>query len=138
MYYFNWQWCGCYGYNNLKITSVATIAPPLVDSKHYNSFPFSLIWVDPLCTNRFMTQRVVWTFRTVIQRFFAPISDHWWNMDPPLHTGTKTMDRTRWDYTKVRKDTTHGWKGYCNIDRVFWCSLIYECMEKKQGDWGWP
>ena len=48
MYYFNWQWYGCYGYNSLKITSVATMAPPLVDSKHYNSFPFSPIWVDPL------------------------------------------------------------------------------------------
>ena len=43
-----WQWYGCYGYNSLKITSVATIAPPLVDSKHYNSFPFSPLWVDPL------------------------------------------------------------------------------------------
>ena len=32
----------------LEMTSVATIAPPLVDSKHYNSFPFSPIWVDPL------------------------------------------------------------------------------------------
>ena len=37
-----------YGYNRLKKTSVATVAPPLVDSKHYNSFPFSPIWVDPL------------------------------------------------------------------------------------------
>ena len=39
---------GCYGYNRLKRTSVVTIAPPLVDSKHYNSSPFSPIWVDPL------------------------------------------------------------------------------------------
>ena len=29
---------GCHGYNRLKRTAVATIAPPLVDSKHYNSF----------------------------------------------------------------------------------------------------
>ena len=41
---------GCYGSNRLKRTSVATIAPPLVDSKHYNSFAFSPIWVDPLST----------------------------------------------------------------------------------------
>ena len=33
----------CYGYNSLKKTSVPTIAPPFVDSKHYNSFPFSPI-----------------------------------------------------------------------------------------------
>ena len=39
---------GCYGYNRLKRTSVATVAPPLIDSKYYNSFPFSPIWVDPL------------------------------------------------------------------------------------------
>ena len=39
---------GYYGYNRLKRTSVTTTAPPLVDSKHYNSFPFSTIWVDPL------------------------------------------------------------------------------------------
>ena len=41
-------WQGCYGYNSLKITLVATIAPPLVDRKNYNSFPFSPIWLDPL------------------------------------------------------------------------------------------
>ena len=44
---------GCYGYNRLKRTSVATIAPPLVDSKHCHSFPFTPIWVDPLCCQIF-------------------------------------------------------------------------------------
>ena len=39
----------------LKRTSVATVAPPLVHSKHYNSFPFFPIWVDPLCPDS-----VVW------------------------------------------------------------------------------
>ena len=32
---------GCYGYNRLKRTSVATIAPPIVNSKHNNSFSFT-------------------------------------------------------------------------------------------------
>ena len=39
----------CYGYKRLKRTSVATIASRFVDSKHYNSFPFTLIGVDLLC-----------------------------------------------------------------------------------------
>ena len=39
---------GIYGYNKLKRASVATIAPPLVDSKHYNSSSVTPIGVDLL------------------------------------------------------------------------------------------
>ena len=39
---------GCYGYDSLKRTSVTIVAPPLVDSKHYNSSPFTPIGVDLL------------------------------------------------------------------------------------------
>ena len=38
----------CYGDNRLKRTSIATIAPPFIDSKHYNLFPFTPIGVDLL------------------------------------------------------------------------------------------
>ena len=42
---------GCYGYNRLKKHRwhwVLTIAPPLVDIRHYNSFPFTPIGVNLL------------------------------------------------------------------------------------------
>ena len=64
---------GCYGYNRLKITSVATVAPPLVDSKHYNSFPFSPIWVDPLWRlqfRRLMVAREAWSaWKATLKKF---------------------------------------------------------------------
>ena len=63
-----------------------------------------------------MIRRVVSTFLTVNQAIFAPNSNYWWKMDPPLHTRiettNKTVGRTRCHCTKASKDTTIDWKGY--------------------------
>ena len=33
-------------------------------------------------------------FWSQFKRFFAAISAHWWNMDPPIHTGIETTSKT--------------------------------------------
>ena len=40
-------------------------------SKHYNSFPFSPIWVDPLCNNASKIQSAVWSCSCGVKRIFC-------------------------------------------------------------------